>query len=1021
MNTEAVKTFYDLLEHKKQTEIRAIELSKDFKTSKVKGHYFVSSAEEFIDKIQEFNGKYNLYAGLNERTNKGTEAKDVISVKRIFVDIDCIKKPAIPEDLQEAEKVTDEIISKIEEKTGLRATKIYSGNGYQLIYSIPEIEITDNNREEVQAQVQQFLKDLIKKYSNNKVKLDNVGDLPRIIRITGTTNIKGGKTSGFIEVCKEENSKLKDYILSLKPETSLSNIQVGELETSLKDVLEKDERVKKLFEGDIKGFVSRSEAEQSLVCHLIGLDFDKQQIFKIMASCKIGKWQTANIHYRDLTFKKALEVISKKKKEDVQRQIKEVNCYEDIPINPETSLNIFNPLFEGVEKISLNPLQVSKRYKIYKAIFGIGQNPIFIITKPNEFLNQGFQDLRLRKIDFEDLFKFYCQGKNSLLPDKNKVFEKEILNKYAEEGLSTIDIFKKEFERYKKRAFFYEKIKPTTNSNLIKAIQKMSFDKMLKDFILENGQIDKRLQYAFRVGLLNFGNEYHKGVSKYNNHNLIITNTKTGKSTQLEKQTKLKYDSATANRLLGYSTGEKSFEGDIQGQYKQIVLDDFSSANYQKEILDSLPSILENGKSLIGKGKKQILTECSSQFTLTTNSNKAIEEKQLVLEFVKIINRLSETPQRIGSRFSCVLFGNDFEEAQTKEFYLSKKEIEINKFLVEQIFEELSEFFIKLLDNSEIEKFLESKNLNYRETIQGVSRNEHNFFGELKDFWESTISGDRHQRGFALKQGLIDYFIENQEKLVLLLENKLEFSKQDINKIIELSEENLDRLNDLNFQSLRNIIKAQKTEGDYLNLRFKGLRQEYLKAIIKGLYKLIRSSPEQRKELIPLIMLNDYLDKTEPVYNRIGKVQEKLPKNLDRLNKDLRIFGFELFEKDETILIQTHNEILEFSYKIKLGTTGTTGTNEEKTGEKTSFTDDKQKISSVDNNNETGTKRGHKEIYEFCPHSVPTLSPKNNIQNNQMSSINNNNVPIVPKIPINNKSQDNEEIDFSELDKEFEK
>lgn len=1018
MKVETIKQFYDLLGHNKQTEIRAIELSKDFKTSKVKGHYFVSSEEEFVSKVQELNGKYNLYAGLNERTDKGTEAKEVFSVKRIFVDIDCINKPATPEDLKEAEKVTNEIISKIEEKTGLRTTKIYSGNGYQLIYCIPEIEITEANREEVQAQVQQFLKDLIKKYSNDKVKLDNVGDLPRIIRITGTTNIKGGKTSEFIEVCKEENSKLKDYILSLKPQTSLSNIQVGELETSLKDILEKDERVKKLFEGDIKGFVSRSEAEQSIVCHLIGLGFDKQQIFKIMASCKIGKWQTANLNYRDLTFKKALEIISKQKKEDVQRQIKEVNCYEDIPINPETSLNIFNPLFEGVEKISLNPLQVSKRYKIYKAIFGIGQNPLFIITKPNEFLNQGFQDLRLRKIDFEDLFKFYCQGKASLLPDKNKIFDKETLSKYAEEGLSTIEIFKKEFEKHKKRAFFYEKIKPTTNSNLVKAIQKMSFDKMLNDFILENGHIDKRLQYVFRAGLLDFGNEYHKGVSKYNNHNLIITNTKTGKSTQLEKQTKLKYDSATANRLLGYSTGERSFEGDIQGQYKQIVLDDFSSANYQKEILDSLPSILENGKSLIGKGKKRILTECSSQFTLTTNSNKAIEEKELVLEFVKIINRLSETPQRIGSRFACVLFGNDFEEAQTKEFNLSKKELEINKFLVEQIFEELSEFFIKVLDNPEIEKFLESKNSNYRETIQGVSRNERNFFGELKDFWESTISGDRHQRGFALKQGLIDYFVENQEKLVLLLENKLEFSKQDISKIIELSEENLDRLNDLNFQSLRNIIKAQKTEGDYLNLRFNGLRQEYLKAIIKALYKLIRSSPEQRKELIPLIMLNDYLDKTDEIYHSISKVQQKLPKNLDRLNKDLRIFGFELFEKDETIFIQTHNEIIDFAYKINLGNLGKMGIGEENNKQKNDFTDDKIKIGSDYQNKEMGKKWVNEEVFT---ENLPRFTEKDNTQNKQIPSINNNPLPNLPNLPTNNKSQDKEKIDFSELDKEFEK
>jgi hypothetical protein len=319
MNTEAVKTFYDLLGHKKQTEIRAIELSKDFKTSKVKGHYFVSSKKEFIDKIKEFDGKYNLYAGLNERIDKGTEAKDVISVKRIFADIDCITKPASAEDLKEAEKVTDTIISKIEEKTGLRATKIYSGNGYQLVFCIPEIEITEANREEVQAQVQQFLKDLIKKYSNDKVKLDNVGDLPRIIRITGTTNIKGGKTSEFIEVHKEENSKLREYILSLKPETSLSNIKVAELETSFKEILEKDERVKNLFEGNINKFASRSEAEQSLVCHLIGLGFDKEQIFKVMASCKIGKWQTANIQYRELTYKKALEIIKKEKPKSEDR------------------------------------------------------------------------------------------------------------------------------------------------------------------------------------------------------------------------------------------------------------------------------------------------------------------------------------------------------------------------------------------------------------------------------------------------------------------------------------------------------------------------------------------------------------------------------------------------------------------------------------------------------------------------------------------------------------------------------
>lgn len=326
MNIESVKTFYDLLGHKKQTEIRALKLDDKFKPlPKETRTFFVSSEEEFVSKIQELNGKYNLYAGLNERVEQGTEAKDVISVKRIFVDIDCIIKPASAEDLKEAEKITDEIISVIEKQTGLRATKIYSGNGYQLVFCIPEIEITEANREEVQAQVQQFLKNLIKKYSNDKIKLDNVGDLPRIIRITGTTNIKGGKTSEFVEICKEENSKLRDSILSLKPETTQLTIKetAGELETSLSEILEKDERVKALFNNEpeaVKKFQSRSEAEQSLVCHLIGLGLDKELIFKIMTSCKIGKWQTANIQYRELTYDKALKIITNKKRSIILNQ-----------------------------------------------------------------------------------------------------------------------------------------------------------------------------------------------------------------------------------------------------------------------------------------------------------------------------------------------------------------------------------------------------------------------------------------------------------------------------------------------------------------------------------------------------------------------------------------------------------------------------------------------------------------------------------------------------------------------------
>lgn len=247
INEEDVRKFYELLEHKKQTEIRVIELSDDFKTSKIKGHYFVSSEEEFVNKVKELNGKYNLYAGLNERKDKGTIAKDVISVKSFFIDIDCKIKPASEEDLIECRKVVDDIIKDIFEKTNQKPTIIFSGNGYQLVYCIPLIEINDNNREDIGVKILSFSRDLVKRFSNDKIKLDNVGDLPRIIRITGTTNVKGGKLSKFVEINKEENKLLEDYILSFEEKNEVDldkliplNLSESQLDRFFKTFLEEE-------------------------------------------------------------------------------------------------------------------------------------------------------------------------------------------------------------------------------------------------------------------------------------------------------------------------------------------------------------------------------------------------------------------------------------------------------------------------------------------------------------------------------------------------------------------------------------------------------------------------------------------------------------------------------------------------------------------------------------------------------------------------------------------------------------
>ena len=186
----------------------------------------------------------------------------------------------------------------------------FSGNGYQLFFKIPEIEITEKNAEEIEEKIQTFEKLLIAKYSNEKVRIDNVGDLPRIMRIPGTWNLKSKSFSQLILKECEEDALLKEYILDLKP---LERIVVGGLSDDLKEKIRLDDTIQSLMRGELGGKPSRSEAELSLVCRLVQLGLDKEQIFQVMGNCRIGKWQEAHIEYRNLTYRKAIELISEER------------------------------------------------------------------------------------------------------------------------------------------------------------------------------------------------------------------------------------------------------------------------------------------------------------------------------------------------------------------------------------------------------------------------------------------------------------------------------------------------------------------------------------------------------------------------------------------------------------------------------------------------------------------------------------------------------------------------------------
>ncbi len=226
-NEKEVVEFYNMLGHIEETEIRMIDPKNGIPES-----IFVNSSEEFLSVCKQYNGKKLLYAGINERIPGKKDGVSVLTVKGLFLDIDAVraegfkKQPATEQELEIATEIKDKIVADCL-KAGIKQPAIInSGNGFQLFFRLPQINIDNDNRDKIQEQLQLFQQSMINDYDVNGA-IDKIGDLPRIIKITGTFNIKGDNTDDrphrvakFLNNPMEvrEDKKLLDIINKLTKE-----------------------------------------------------------------------------------------------------------------------------------------------------------------------------------------------------------------------------------------------------------------------------------------------------------------------------------------------------------------------------------------------------------------------------------------------------------------------------------------------------------------------------------------------------------------------------------------------------------------------------------------------------------------------------------------------------------------------------------------------------------------------------------------------------------------------------------
>lgn len=227
-NEADVRRHYLLLNHKYVSELRFLK----------RGMYpvcrIVKCEDSLVELCRQWNGRRNVYVGLRDRREglkSCAKSEDIIGLQSVVLDIDPIRKTEISSTAHELNSSIEmgKEMKKWFAKNGFNNPYIaVTGNGCCLYFSLPSYKIGDKDRFYITHKIEAF-EDWVRNNFRKDVKrynctIDRMYDLPRIIRVVGTYNIKGKSTtkrphrlSYWLEKpkAKDKDKKLLKFILSL--------------------------------------------------------------------------------------------------------------------------------------------------------------------------------------------------------------------------------------------------------------------------------------------------------------------------------------------------------------------------------------------------------------------------------------------------------------------------------------------------------------------------------------------------------------------------------------------------------------------------------------------------------------------------------------------------------------------------------------------------------------------------------------------------------------------------------------
>jgi len=337
LKKEDSETFYKFLDHKKFTEIRIIDPREGLKEVS-----FVDNLNDFLVLCEKYNGKANIYVGVNERSSKEGKAENVSTLQIIPLDIDPVRpkgEASTDAELKIAEEKMLQVKAWLKKELNCEPFITMSGNGFHIFIKIPAYPLDDLNRVTIQEKLEAFIHQIQQKFNDDAVHIDSTFDLPRVMKVSGTMSVKGQNTqerpwrlAKTIEASDVTCPNIISYLAKLKAERVATPELGTKRQEEFSDLLEKDDKLKDLFEGKWKQyeFKSRSEAEQSLLTKLIAYKFSPETIGQIKDKCKIGKWKEKTEAYRIRSIANAAKFVQEHR--GAIEPVKYVfSCGQDLP------------------------------------------------------------------------------------------------------------------------------------------------------------------------------------------------------------------------------------------------------------------------------------------------------------------------------------------------------------------------------------------------------------------------------------------------------------------------------------------------------------------------------------------------------------------------------------------------------------------------------------------------------------------------------------------------------------------